>query len=148
MSRELLSDDRVVRERWPVLYWANRLTLIGAALSLIATVALLIYDSTGERSASDRAFLNEMIGAAYVSTALLGVGFMVTGYLRLFMVHRLPGHLSRPRPVGRRVGLMQRLAGGVALFISVAAGWVHWGIGTALLFVVVFAVVYLPSRWR
>ncbi len=148
LNRELLTDDRVARNRWPVLFWANRLALIGAAACLAATVALLVYESARPLVVSDRSTVDGMIGAAYALTALLGVAFIATGFLRLFMVHRLPDHVPKPRPVRRQVGLMPRLAGAVVFLAAVAAGWVHSGIGTAVLFVVVFAVVYLAQRWR
>jgi len=148
MKRELLSNDRVARDKWPVLFWANRLALVGAAASLAATIVLLIYESARPPAGSDRASLDGLVGAAYVITALLGVVFIVTGYLRLFMVHRLPSRELTPRPVRRPVGLAPRLAGALVFFAAIAAGWVHWGIGTAVLLVVVFAVVYLAQRWR
>jgi hypothetical protein len=148
LNRELLTDDRVARNRWPVLFWANRLALIGAAACLAGTVVLFVYESARPLAVSDRSTLDGMIGAAYVLTALLGVAFLATGFLRLFMVHRLPDHVPKLRPARRKVGLMPRLAGAVVFLAAVAAGWVHWSIGTAVLLVVVFAVVYLAQRWR
>jgi hypothetical protein len=148
MNRELFSNDRVARYRWPVLFWANRLALIGAAASLAAMIALFAYGSALPPAESGRAFINGLVGGAFVLTALLGVGFMFTGYLRLFMVHRLQIHELTPRPVRRPVGLVPRLAGAVVFLAAIAAGWVHWDLGTAVLIVVVFAVLYLAQRWR
>jgi uncharacterized membrane protein HdeD (DUF308 family) len=148
LKRELLTDDRVARNKWPVLFWANRLTLIGAAAGLAATVVLFVYESAWPLAVSDRSTLDGIAGAAYVLTALLGMGFMATGFLRLFMVHRLPGHVPKPRPMRRQLGLMPRLAGAVVFLAAIATGWVHWGVGTAALFVGIFAVVYFAQRWR
>ncbi len=148
MNRELLSGDRLARDRWPALFWANRLTLIGAAVCLTTTIALLVYESGRAVEAPERVTLDGIVGAAYVLTALLGIAFMVTGYLRLFLVHRVPDHAPWPRRPRPRIGVFQRLAGAVVFFGAVAAGWIHWGVGTAILLLVVFAVVYLPVLWR
>ena len=148
LTPALLSNDRLAERRWPVLFWANRVALVAAAACLATTIALLILESVNAPASSDRSRIDGLIGAAYVLTAVFGVGFMLTGYLRLFMVHRTPGHEIQPRPPRRGISLFQRLAGGAVLLSAIAAGWVHWGIGTAILFLVVFAVVYLPVLWR
>jgi len=148
MNQELLSGDRLARDRWPVLFLANRLTLIGAAVSLATTVGLLVYESARPIDATTRSTMDGIVGGTYVLTALFGVAFMVTGYLRLLLVHRAPDHVPWPRPPRPRIGVVQRLAGAVVFFGAVAAGWIHWGIGTAILLLVVFAVVYLPVLWR
>ena len=137
-----------MRDRWPVLFWADRLALFGAAVCLATTIALLAYESATPSEASTRATLDGIAGTAYVLTALLGVAFMATGYLRLFLVHGVPDHKPWPRPPRAEIGLFQRVAGAVVLFGAVAAGWIHWGIGTAILLLVVLVVVYLPVLWR
>jgi len=149
MNRELASNDRLVRERWPLLFWANRGTLIGAAACLVGVIVLLVFEAIQPLRGSDRSEIDGFIGAAYVLTAVLGVGFMLTGYLRLFMVHRVPGHVPQSKNTARQIGsLVPRLAGATVLFAAVAAGWLHWGWGSIILFLVVFAVVYLPLLWR
>jgi hypothetical protein len=149
MNRELASNDRLVRERWPLLFWANRSTLIGAAASLLAVIALRVFEAILPLRASDRSEVDGFVGPAYVLTAVLGLGFMLTGYLRLFMVHRIPGHVPQSKRVARPIGsLVLRLTGATVLFAAVATGWLHWGLGSVILFLVVFAVVYLPLLWR
>lgn len=148
MNREIASNDRLVRKRWPVLFWANIGTLIAAAACLATVIALLVYETTGLLQISDRSALDRMIGAAYVLTAVFGVAFMLTGYLRLFMVHLAPSHAPQSRAVRRQFSPFQRLAGAVVLLGALSAGWLHWGWGTAILFLVVFAVVYLPILLR
>jgi len=149
MNRELASNDGLVRERWPLLFWANRGTLIGAAACLLGVIALLVFKAILPLRASDRSEVDGFIGAAYVLTAVLGVSFMLTGYLRLFMVHRVPGHVPQSKSAARPFGsLVLRLAGATVLFAAVAGGWLHWGWGSVILFLVVFAVVYLPLLWR
>ena len=148
MTRELASNDRLVQERWPVLFWVNRGALIAAAVCLASVIALLVYEATQPLPLSAHSELDGLIGVAYVLTGALGLGFMLTGYLRLFLVHRVPGHASQSRPVRGRSSPIQRLAGLLVFTTAVAAGWVHWGLGTVMLFLVVFAVVYLPILWR
>ena len=149
MNRELASNDRLVRERWPLLFWANRGTLVGAAACLCGVIALRVFEAILPLRAFDRSEVDGFIGAAYVLTAVLGVGFMLTGYLRLFMVHRVPGHVPQSKTTARPIGsLVPRLAGATVLFAAVAAGWLHWEWGYVVLFLVVFAVVYLPLLWR
>ena len=130
------------------MFWANRLTLIGTAVCLATTVALLVYESARPLDLATRATMDGIAGGAYVLTALLGIAFMVTGYLRLFLVHRIPDHVPWPRPPRPRIWVFQRLAGAVVFFGAIAAGWIHWGIGTAILLLAVFAIVYLPVLWR
>lgn len=130
------------------MFWANRLTLIGTAVCLVTTVALLVYESARPIDAATRATMDGIAGGAYVLTALLGISFMVTGYLRLFLVHRVPDHVPGPRPPRPRIRVFQRLAGAVVFFGAIAAGWIHWGIGTAMLLLAVFVIVYLPVLWR
>jgi len=115
----------------------------------LGVIALLVFEAIRPLRASDRSEVDGFIGAAYVATAVLGVGFMLTGYLRLFMVHSVPGHVPQSKSTARPIGsLVLRLAGATVLFAAVAAGWIPWGWGSVILFLVVFAVVYLPVLWR
>jgi hypothetical protein len=143
-----MSEDRVTREKWPILFWANRLSLAGAGAGLVVWIALLVYQAEHPLSAASQSTVNGIEGAAFLLGALSGLLFIVTGYVRLYKVHRLPGRGPREmgaKPTRRLAGI---IVGIVVLVPAILAGWVHWDIGTALVFVVVVGGLYLVQRWR
>jgi hypothetical protein len=144
-----MSEDRVTREKWPVLYWANRFALAGAGAGLVVWIAFLVYQAERPLSPVTRSMVNGIEGAAFLLGAASGLIFIVTGYVRLYKVHGLPGRAPRApagaKPTRRLAGIM---VGIVVLVSATLVGWVHWGIGTALVFVVVIGGLYLVERWR
>ena len=147
MSGELLSDDHVARQRWPVLFWANRAALGGAGVCLVGCVSLIAYQAASHPPAETQTVLNGVEGAVYVLTAVFGVAFVVTGYIRLLKVHRLSGRPRRTREITPRRRFAGIIGSLVVLVPAILAGWVHLEIGTLALFAVVFGIVYLAMRW-
>ncbi|HEY4888456.1 MAG TPA: hypothetical protein VIJ58_07730 [Candidatus Dormibacteraeota bacterium] len=147
MKRELLSEDHVTRAQWPILFWANRVTLVGLLAGFLIWIGLLVYAATSPPSAETQSTVNGFAGLSFLLGALSGLIFIVTGYVRLYMVHRLPGRVPTTR-ASRTVGRAGMILAIVLLTTALLAGWVHWSITTAVVFVVVGGGLLLVQRWR
>jgi len=79
MSRELLSEDRVTRQKWPILFWANRAALVGAATGLGLWIALLAYQTASPLTEGSQSSINVFGFVAFLLGVLSGLSFIVTG---------------------------------------------------------------------
>jgi hypothetical protein len=147
VKRELVSDNRLTRKKWPLLYWINWVSLGACVASLAGFVVTIAYQSSSRLSPEALSNSNGIAGLAVLGFGSFGILFLVTGYIRLFKAHRLPGRVSRTRPA-RSTPLLARALGGLVFVSAVLAGWVHWDVETAIVFAVVGVVIYLAVRWR
>jgi hypothetical protein len=148
MSRELLSEDAVTRQKWPILFWANRVALVGTGMGFGVWIGFAAYQTASPISEDSQSTANLLAFVAFLLGVLSGLAFIFTGYVRLYMVHRLPDRAARAteaRPMRR---LVRIIAGTIVVVLAVLAGWIHWNVETAVVFVVVVGGLFLVQRWH
>ena len=145
MMREWVSDDRVARKKWPVLFWLNRVAFWALIALVCVWVALLVL---GRFVPDENGTINGAAGAAFLLGAASGLVFVVSGYVRLYKVHGIPGRAPRKRPARPSSRLVGVVVGVVILSTAILRGSVTLGLETAIVVVVVVGLLYLAQRLR
>ena len=147
MSRQVASDNVAARKRWPLLFWSNWILLVLAAVFFAIWIGGAFYQGQQSGSGSNDSPVALIPGTAFVLGSVFALAFVVTGYVRLFRVHRLPEHRIRSpgNPVRRRAA---RVLGLIVVAGGVVASWLHWNVQTAVAILLVVPVLYFVQRWR